>query len=830
MRENPRPSTGFKERVVKSNGERVFLRTFLHGMASVSLVLILLFSLVFGVLLPLLEKSHLAEKKETCKNLIAVQLSYLETLNKDVENNKVSLEEAQIRALGRFRSFRFGVENDDYFWVFGPERTLLMHPYRPDMEGMRPDNLSALDRALLSEHIALAKKAVASPEGGGFFEGRWYFKGDPALVEPKMYYSALFKPWNWIIGTGVYFSDAEAAIAKWRGRFIGAGVLSLAVAGAFSLYLSLRASRLGEKAAQATLLDQNLKQKTMELAYSENQLAMITHIYKNASEGVVITDSESTILEVNQAFCSITGYSPEELTGEGAKIIRSGKHGLDFYQQMKEAIENTGHWSGEIWDRRKSGEAFPARLNIFRFCDGDKNPIRYIGVLQDLSELHQSRDRLRHEISHDSLTGIPNRFLFRDRLSLAISRTRDKGEFLAVVMIGLDRFGAVNKTVGYSAGDGLLQEAAKRLTTAAEESGAVARFGGDEFVILLTRGDSPPSYLRRVERMLASLRMPFLLEGNAYRITASAGVTFFPRDGHSPDSLLQNASLSMERAKREGGNAWRLFTEDLDKKTQQRMRLEGELRRGIDGGEFHLHYQPKVSMKNKRTEGVEALLRWTPESGPMIPPDVFIPMAEEIGEIRALGLFAMEKACLQLGKWTKLGLDLTMAVNISAKQMAGESFVQDVLDTVRWTETNPFMLKLEITESAFMENPDHAQMVMSKLGEEGIQFSLDDFGTGFSSLSRLRQLPISELKIDRSFVVDMDNEKTRGVTSTVVHLAHSLQMGLTFEGVETKTQLDSLKDLIPSKMNTCVQGYLFSRPLPPERIPLFVASELPEVF
>lgn len=828
MTKSPRSPTDAMERVVHSTGKKVFLRTFFQVMAPVSLMLAVLFSIVFGLLLPLLEKSHLAERKENCKNLVSVQLNYLNTLNGDVEEGKVDLLNAQTRALTRFRSFRFG--NGDYFWIFGPERTLLMHPYRPDLEGIRPESLSGLDGTLLKQHLALAQTAVASPEGGGFFEHRWYFKSGLHTVEPKMYYVALFKPWNWIVGTGVFFSDAAAAIAEWRRRFIGAGVLSIAVAGVISLYLSLRASRLEEKASRAALLDQSFRQKTLELAYSESQLALITQIYRNALEGVVITDREGRILETNLAFCSITGYTPEELAGKGMDIIRSGKHGPDFYQQMKEALDSAGQWTGEIWDRRKNGEAFPARLNIFQFSDGDNKPIRYIGVLQDLSELHQSRDRLRHEISHDSLTGIPNRFLFRDRLSLAISRARDKGELLTVAMIGLDRFGAVNKTVGYSAGDGLLQEAAKRLMTAAEESGAVARFGGDEYVILLTRGDSPASYLRRVERMLASLRVPFIIDGSAHRITASAGVTFFPRDGHSPDSLLQNASLAMERAKREGGNAWRLFTEDLDKKTQQRMRLEGELRRGIDGGEFHLHYQPKVSLQNHRTTGVEALLRWTPENGPIISPTVFIPMAEEIGEIRALGLFAMERACLQLREWADRGFNLSMAVNISAKQMADDSFVQDVLDTVKWTEANPFMLKLEITESAFMENPDHAQAVMSRLGEEGIQFSLDDFGTGFSSLSRLRLLPISELKIDRSFVTDMDNEKTRGVTSTVVHLAHSLQMGLTFEGVETKTQLDSLKSLIPPKMDTCVQGYLFSRPLPPERIPLFIASELPEVF
>lgn len=830
MAEGPQVAAESMEKVVHSAGERVFLRTFLQTMAPVSLLLVILFAVIFGVLLPLLERSHMAEKWNLCRNLILVQLHYLDALHREELAGTIPPGDGQVRALTRIRSLRFGEEDKDYFWILGPDRTLLMHPYRPDLEGVDPDTATGPDGFFLRQLFDRIETAVSSPEGGGIMDYQWHFKDDLNTLAPKTSYVALFEPWNWIVGTGVYIDDAEKSIAAWRLRFIAAGLLSIAAAGAVSLFLSIRAALLGKKAASAALLDRSLKEKTKELARSESQLALITQIYRNAAEGIIITDAGGRILEINRAFSAITGYGEEELVGHSPEILTSDKHGPDFYATMWESLARTGQWSGEIWDRRKNGEAFPARLNIFSYTDEAGKVNRYIGVFQDLSELHRSQDMLQHEINHDGLTGLPNRFLFHDRLSLAISRARERGDILAVVLIGLDRFGAVNKTLGYPTGDVLLQEAGKRLSSAASEPGAAARFGGDEFVVLLSAGGTYSSCLRTVDRMLASLRVPFPIGDQAYRITASAGITFFPRDGASQEELLQNASLSMERAKREGGNTWRLFTEDLDRKAQHRMRLEADLRRGFDAGEFHLFYQPKISLGQRRIVGAEALLRWTADDGTMIPPDAFIPLAEEIGEINALGAFALEKACLQSVEWTARGLELPLAVNISARQIASESFVRDVMEIVERTGMNPFLLRLEVTESAFMENPDHAQKVMAELGAEGIRFSLDDFGTGFSSLAKLRLLPISELKIDRSFIADMESEKTRGVVSTMIHLAGSLHIGLTFEGVETRDQLEKLKHLIPEGMETSVQGFLFSRPLPPERIPLFLTSELPDIF
>ena len=830
MAERPKIPADNMVQAVQSAGERVFLRTFLQTMAPVSLLLVILFAVIFGVLLPLLEKSHMAEKRNLCRNLILVQLHYLDALHREELAGTIPPGDGQVRALTRIRSLRFGEEDKDYFWILGPDRTLLMHPYRPDLEGVDPDTAAGPDGFILRQLFDRIETTVSSPEGGGIMDYQWHFKDELNTLAPKTSYVALFKPWNWIVGTGVYIDDAEKSIAAWKMRFVAAGLLSIAAAGAVSLFLSLRAALLGKKAARAALLDRSLKEKTLELARSESQLALITQIYRNAAEGIMITDADGRILEVNRAFSAITGYGPEEIIGKTPDMLKSDKHGPDFYREMRDALRKDGHWSGEIWDRRKNGEAFPSRLNIFAYTGEERNVSRYIGVYQDLSELHRSRDLLQHEVNHDGLTGLPNRFLFHDRLALAISRSREKSRILSVIMIGLDRFGAVNKTLGYPVGDGLLQEAGKRLSEAAAEPGAVARFGGDEFVVLLTWGGTYSSCLRVVERMLASLRNPFSVGGQSYRITASAGVTFYPRDGESPEELLQNASLSMERAKREGGNSWRLFTEDLDRKVQHRMRLESDLRRAVDAGEFHLFYQPKVSLTERKIIGAEALMRWTAGDGSSIPPDEFIPIAEEIGAIGTLGAFALESACRQSVEWSGMGLDIPVAVNISAKQISSEFFVRDVLETVGRTGANPFLLHLEITESAFMENPDHAQKVMAELGEAGIRFSLDDFGTGFSSLAKLRLLPISELKIDRSFILDLESDKTRGVVSTMIHLAGALHLQVTFEGVETKAQMEILGSLVPEGMETAIQGYIFSRPLPPDRVPQFFASELPDVF
>lgn len=798
---------------------KTFLATFLHTMAPVFVLILFLLVLLFSFFLPLLEESYLDQKRLLCKYLIQVQITYLEALHAETRNGILSVEEAQKRALHRLRMHRFGEAEKDYFWVLGPERTLIMHPYRPDLEGVSPDAAKGPDGALLRGLFDGIEDAAALTPEGGYLDYVWNFKDDLETISAKTSHVALFAPWNWILGTGVYLDDMYREVASWRKRFSLLGLFAVLGAGGLSLFLSIRAVVLGRKASRLAIVDRSLREKTSALEQTEKQLAIVTSVYDHASEGVVITDPEGTILRVNHAFTEITGFSREEAIGNNPRIIKSNTHDRQFFERMWSDLLQKKRWSGEIWNRRKNGEAFPAKLDIVVCMDDLGETTQYIGVFQDLSELHRSRDSLLHETFHDSLTGLPNRFLFSDRLSVALSRKKENGELVSVIILGLDRFGSINKTLGYPAGDRILQEAGQRISSAIAGTGTAARFGGDEFVILIPKSGDLRSVLRAADRILASLRLPFPIDGETFRLTASAGIALFPRDGDAPEILLQNASLAMERAKKEGGDSYRLFTETLDRKAQQKIRLEGELRTAIDEGALNVHYQPKISMKRGRIAGVEALLRWTNRENETIPPDVFIPLAEDIGEINALGGFALERSCLQAGNWRREGHDIVMCVNVSAKQLASEWFVPSVLGVLERTGTEPRSLELEITESAFMSNPDYAVRIMEELMEYGMRFTLDDFGTGYSSLSYIRSLPLAGIKIDRSFTADLANPKTRAIVSTMMYMAGELRLELTVEGVETETQLAAIRSLLSHNDDILLQGYLFSRPLSADSLP-----------
>ena len=793
-----------------------FVSTFLQTMAPVFFLIVFLLVLLLYFFLPLLEESYLHQKRLMCKYLVQVQMTYLEALHTDVLKGTISMEEAQGRALRRLRMHRFGEAEKDYFWALGPERTLVMHPYRPDLEGINPDEAKGPDGELLRGLFDGIEAAAARTPEGGHLDYLWHFKDDLGTLSAKTSHVARFVPWNWIVGTGVYLDDIHMEIASWRRRFTLLGLFAVLGSGGLSLFLSIRAVLLGRKAALFVVADRSLREKTRTLIQTEKQLAIITSVYDHASEGVVITESDGTILRVNRAFSEITGFSKDEAIGRNPRILKSNTHDGEFFERMWGDLLEKKRWSGEIWNRRKNGEAFPAMLNIVACSDDSGETTHYIGVFQDLSELHRSRDSLRHETFHDSLTGLPNRFLFSDRLAMALGRAKENAVLVSVIILGLDRFSSINKTLGYPAGDLILKEAGSRIEAVVGETGTAARFGGDEFVILIPKSSDLHSVLRTTHRMLASLRAPFSIEGESLRLTASAGVALYPRDGDAPENLLQNASLAMERAKKEGGDSYRLFSETLDRKVQQRIRLEGDLRNAIDEEAFFIHYQPKISMIQGKTLSVEALLRWTNRENESIPPDVFIPLAEDIGEINSLGRFVLERSCLQAKEWRGEGRDIVMCVNVSAKQLASERFVHSVLGALERTGTPPHALELEITESAFMSNPEYATRVMEELKERGLRFTLDDFGTGYSSLSYIRSLPLAGIKIDRSFTADLDNPKTRAIVSTIMHMAGELNLELTVEGIETTAELNTIRSLAPRGGDILLQGYLFSRPIPPD--------------
>ncbi|MEA4880861.1 MAG: diguanylate cyclase, partial [Synergistaceae bacterium] len=529
-------------------------------LAPVLFLSLFLTALLFSFLLPSLEKSYFQQKKELSKSLVQVQMGYLASLNREAASGKISLKEVQDRALKRFRTLRYGEKENGYFWIIGPSRTLLMHPYRTDLEGLNPGIAEAPDGAALQKLISSMEGSALSAPEGGFVSYPWNLNDQLQTVTSKTSFVALFKPWNWLIGTGVYLSETEAQFAPWRSRVVLMVGLAVLAAGAFTLLQSLRATSLGKKAKLADILDRSLQDQSLKLAESAGQLALITKVYEHAAEGVLITAPNSTILQVNRAFSTITGYSEEEVLGRKPDILKSHKHGREFFESMWRTLREKKEWAGEIWDRRKNGEAFPAMLRIVASTDSSGAVSNYVGVFSDLSELRQNKEQLQHERFHDSLTGLPNRFLFRDRLEMALENARKKNFLVSVVMIDLDRFSVLNATLGYPAGDAILQVMGRRIADAVKDEGSAARFGGDEFIVLLTGPKDFQSALRIAENLLHSLRTPCSVDGSAASLTISAGISFFPRDGADPDTLISNASLSLERAKLDGGDVFRLFT------------------------------------------------------------------------------------------------------------------------------------------------------------------------------------------------------------------------------------------------------------------------------
>lgn len=803
---------------------------FFSTLAPVLFLSLFLTALLFSFLLPSLEKSYFQQKKELSKSLVQVQMGYLASLNREAASGAISLKEAQDRALKRFRTLRYGEKENGYFWIIGPSRTLLMHPYRTDLEGLNPGIAEAPDGAALQKLISSMEGSALSAPEGGFVSYQWNLNDQLQTVTSKTSFVALFKPWNWLIGTGVYLSETEAQFAPWRSRVVFMVGLAVLAAGAFTLLQSLRAASLGKKAKMADILDKSLQEQSLELAESADQLALITKVYEHASEGVVITDSDRRILRVNHAFTEIVGYTEEEVLGQRPDMFQSEKHGPEFFAEMKRSLSKTGEWAGEIWNRRKSGEAFPGRLRVVLSRDGSGRVNNYVGVLSDLSELHLNKERLDHERFHDNLTDLPNRFLFQDRLKVALENARRKNSLVSVAMIDLDRFSVLNATLGYPAGDYALRETGRRIAEEIRDEGTAARFGGDEFIVLLTGPKDFQSALRIVQNLLTKLRETLSFKGNSISLTVSAGISFYPRDGTDPDTLISNASLSLERAKLDGGDIFRLFTRDLDQEVQQRIRLERELREGIRDGRFYLNFQPVLNLEQKRITGVEALLRWRTADGTLVPPDVFIPLAEEIGAIEVLGRFALEEGCRQAEAWRKKGVDLLLSVNVSPKELNNTAFVPGVLEIIEKTSMDPRRLILELTESAFMKNADGLLRMMEELGGAGIRFSLDDFGTGFSSMARLRDLPLYGMKVDRSFIQDIHGTRTRSVVATTLYLAGELSLDVTLEGVETPLQLSILKSMLLGGLDANIQGYLLSRPVPPEQIPLLCRAPLPDAF
>jgi len=544
---------------------------------------------------------------------------------------------------------------------------------------------------------------------------------------------------------------------------------------------------------------------------AEAQLRLAAHVFEHSGEAIMITDRDNCIVEVNPAFTRMTGYASEEIRGQNPGILSSGRATPEEYRAMWSAILEQGFWQGEMWDRRKNGEIYPKLLTIsvVRNVQGDID--FYIASFADISVQKATEEKVRHVAHHDALTGLPNRLHLQISLEQVIAAAKRENQEVAVMFIDLDRFKIINDTLGHNIGDGLLVEVAHRLRECVRESDLLARLGGDEFVVALAGDDAVNVAAQVAEKIIRNLSQPYQIEGNTLHSTTSIGISVYPYDGDSIESLMKTADTAMYHAKAKGRNNFQFFSPEMNQASVERLQLEDGLHRALERGEFAVHYQPQADIVSGRLEGAEALIRWHhPERG-MIPPLEFIPLAEENGMILPIGTWVLREVCRQIKVWRELGLtDLRFAVNLSPRQFHQENLVGNILGILREFDVPASALELEITEGSVMGNADAAVSLLNQLNQHGLSIAIDDFGTGYSSLNYLKRFPVSKLKIDRSFVMDIPGDPDdSAIAIAVIQLARSLGLKVVAEGVETAEQRQFLSD----QGCDMLQGYWYSKPL-----------------
>ncbi len=573
-----------------------------------------------------------------------------------------------------------------------------------------------------------------------------------------------------------------------------------------------------DEIGQASAAFNRVMEKACRLLSTERLAASV---FANSLEGIMVCDRHMGIRMVNRAFSQVTGYRNEEILGKTPNILISGKHEPVFYQELWESLLQQGKWQGEIWNKRKNGEIYPEWLNVSTVRDHQGEIESFVAVFHDISERKRHEEIIAYQAFHDALTGLPNRLLFNDRLMRALTQARrEQYRQVAVLLLDLDRFKLINDTLGHSIGDALLKNVADRLRNCLRESDTVARQGGDEFTILLPHIDHPDHAVQVARKILDAMKPPVLLGGKELFISPSIGLSFFPDHGDDADWLIKKADIAMYRVKAEGRANFHIYSKELDAKSSQRLELESELNNALEHEEFILHYQPQIDLASGAVYGSEALIRWNHPSMGLIQPVDFIPLTEENGLIVPIGAWVMHAACRQAAAWnTDRQEPWLMAVNLSPRQFHREDVVKLVKKALEESGLPPEQLEMEITESLAMADVDYTIRTLHALKDLGVKLAIDDFGTGYSSLSYLKKMPVATLKIDRSFVHDITTDPDdSAIVSAVIGLAHSLDMGVIAEGVETEAQLRLLRELGCNS----AQGYFFSPPLAPDKISDFL--------
>jgi diguanylate cyclase (GGDEF)-like protein/PAS domain S-box-containing protein len=549
---------------------------------------------------------------------------------------------------------------------------------------------------------------------------------------------------------------------------------------------------------------------------------LFEQIYNGISEGIMITDRDGIIISINSALESLSGYKAYEIIGKKTSVFKSGEQSHRFYKNMWIELKANCQWKGSLRNRKKNGDIFVVYLSVFSIFDKTKNVPYYVSIISDITEKQNTKEQLEYLSYHDDLTGLFNRIMLQKKMEEAIGNPKESGGYTALLILDFDRFKVINETYGHEFGDELLIKIAKELRSALRLSDTIARLGGDEFGCLLYHIHHQEEALIIAQKLLKVVMQPWKLSNNetAY-LKTSIGIAFFPLHAQSTSMFLKAADIALYDAKRKGHGKISIYHPTMEDGILQFVEYENGLRRALEYDTFFLHYQPQVNIKTGEIRSVEALIRWNDPKLGSVPPNIFIPIAEQMGLINEIGEWVLNQACQQVKRWEVEEIQLRVAVNVSMKQFENNNLKKSVCNAITAMGISPSNLELEFTEGVVMNHLDQTLETMLFFKSYGLILSIDDFGTGYSSLSYLKKLPVHILKIDKSFVDGLPKDKEDAqIASSIIALGHIMGFEILAEGVETQDQLDFL---ISQGCDT-YQGYLKSKPVPAEQISILISS------
>ena len=628
-------------------------------------------------------------------------------------------------------------------------------------------------------------------------------------------------------GSRLSVEEYPTTITHRTGREVRGAIVGFRYPDATERWMQVNTSPLGVGTNGAYGVVMTLSDITVRRSVDE-QLKLAYEAIRCSGEGILVTDAEHHIVSVNPAFEAVTGFSAQDLAGKTPADIAAAQCDENFYATMYEALETSGHWQGEIWNQRKSGETYPEWLGVSVVRGDDGRSTHYIYIFSDMTERKDAQRRIEFLAHHDPLTGLPNRLLLRDRVDRAqIHATRTHSR-AALLYLDLDHFKTINDSLGHPVGDSLLRAVVERLKSCVRESDTISRQGGDEFIILLGDMRDSDAVARVADKIQQRMGEPFVLGNHSLNTSFSIGIALYPDDGEDFDSLLQKADTAMYHAKETGRNGHRFFTEQMNLQVVEHMRLQTELRYALENHEFVLHYQPQLDLRNGHIIGVEALIRWNRPDSELVPPGRFIGVAEDSGLIVPIGAWVLAEACRQARAWQSVGLPpFVVAVNLSAAQFKRIDLVATVINALVLSDLDAQWLELELTESILIQDAEVTLESLRRLKALGVKLSVDDFGTGYSSLTYLKRFAVDKLKIDRSFILDLISDPDdAAIVRAIIQMAQSLKLRTVAEGVESTELVDRLREYGCDE----IQGYCFAYPMPADQLEAFVRAHEADKF